>query len=52
MKLILILAVIAVFAAPYCLNNKTTVGDIAKDVKNTTTTVVDTVRNKTTEYTK
>jgi len=52
MKIIFVLIIIAVFAAPYCMNNNTTVGDIAKDVTKTTSTVVDTVRDKATEYTK
>ncbi len=46
MKVIFILIVIAVLSAPYCINSNVTVGEIARDVKQTTGTIVDTVQEK------
>tara|TARA_B100000287_G_scaffold13730_1_gene13901 strand:+ start:25564 stop:25722 length:159 start_codon:yes stop_codon:yes gene_type:complete len=46
MKYVILLVLFMATAAPYCVDNKTTVGDIAKDVSSTTNIVIDEVQNK------
>tara|TARA_R100000008_G_scaffold27625_1_gene15323 strand:+ start:435 stop:584 length:150 start_codon:yes stop_codon:yes gene_type:complete len=46
MKAVFILIVIAVLSAPYCIDSSVTVGEIARDVKHTTGTIVDTVQER------
>jgi len=51
-KALIILAIIAVLSAPYCIDNSVTVGQIAKDVKKTTGRVVDSIQEEASDYSK
>ena len=50
MKVVFILFAIAVLSAPYCINSNVTVGEIARDVNQTTGKIVDTVKKKANEH--
>ena len=50
MKVLIILAIVVILSAPYCLDNDITVGQIAKDVEETTGKVIGSIQEKTSNY--